>query len=189
MSLGYGGGFVIPSGSADATWAAHGGEDPSVLLWRKAQFNRAKRAGWIRQPDGSYVPPPPKEKKRRRPIMMLGEEFDGIPTAYPLGLNGCGDGLPNEYCEGYQFQSGGMGDIPFIDDCPRPGVPYCGMGDYDAKNVGFFAAAILGGALLGYSLSGKKASGACFGAAAGVGVWWGMTPRPSGFFASPRGGK
>lgn len=77
--------------------------------------------------------------------MFLGEEFDGIPTAYPLGLagtvedddnalghefglSGCGDGLPNEYCEGYQYQSGGMGEIPFIDDCPRPGVPVCGCG-------------------------------------------------------------
>ncbi len=73
----------------------------------------------------------------------------GIPGAYPLGMNGCGDGVPSEYCEGYQFQPGGMGALDSV--------------DWNMFAVMSF------GAVLGYHLGGKKRlSMAAFGAAGGA---------------------
>ncbi len=68
--------------------------------------------------------------------MFFAEADDGIPDMYPLGLNGCGDGLPDEYCSGYQFQPGGMGAGYEGPDYKRAAM-ICGIGAIAMKILGF----------------------------------------------------
>ncbi len=92
----------------------------------------------------------------------LGDYGDGVPGAYPLGLsgcpitypptlNGCGDGLPSEYCEGATGSSAALG----------------GIGMFEMGNLPLYSALGIG-AIAGYFLGGKKLSSAAFGAAAGA---------------------
>jgi hypothetical protein len=80
--------------------------------------------------------------------MLLADHNDGIPGAYPLALDGCGSGLPSEYCEGATGSSGALGVFEMGN---LPLYSYVGIG-----------------AIVGYFLGGKKLSSAAFGAAGGA---------------------
>jgi len=82
------------------------------------------------------------------PILTDPNMMPVAPAAFH-GLDGCGSGLPSEYCEGAVGSSGALG----------------AMTESGWNSLLMVAG---GGALLGYVFGGKKASSMCFGVAIAV---------------------